>query len=96
MERKLGVKWFGGGSAALLYFEREGPMAQLRQAPGSTPPTQLHEPFMGCLQLGDVDSLENGQMEARTVGFSIRNPLAGDSMQRSLHQTPSDLTMDHD
>lgn len=70
-------------------------MAQLRQARGSTPPTQLHEPFMGCLQLGDVDSLENGKTEACTVGFSIRNPLAGDSMQRSLHQTPSDLTMDH-
>jgi hypothetical protein len=61
---------------------------QLRQARGSTPPIQLHEPFMGCLQLGDVDSLENGKTEAC-------NPLAGDSMQRSLHQTPSDLTMDH-
>jgi hypothetical protein len=55
-------------------------MAQLRQARGSTPPIQLHEPFMGCLQLGDVDSLENGKMEAYTVGFSIRNPLAGDSL----------------
>ena len=70
-------------------------MVQLRQTPGSTPPTQLHEPFMGCLQLGDVDSLENGQTEACTVGFSIRNPLARDSMQRSFHQTPSDLAMDH-
>ncbi len=65
-------------------------MAQLRQTPGSTPLTQLHKPFIGCLQLGDVDSLENDQTEACTVGFSIRNPLAGDSMQRSLHQTPSE------
>jgi len=47
---------------------------------------------MGCLQLGHVNSLENGQTEACTIGFLIRNPLAGDSMQRSLHQTPSDLT----
>ena len=60
-------------------------MAQLRQTPGSTPLTQLHEPFVGCLQLGHVDSLENGQAEACNVGLSIRNPLAGDSMQRSLH-----------
>lgn len=29
-------------------------------------------------------SLENGQTEACTVGFSIRNPLASDSMQRSF------------
>jgi hypothetical protein len=70
-------------------------MAQLRQTPGSTPLIQLYEPFMGCFQFGDVDSLENGQTEACTVGFSIRNPLAGDSMQRSLHLTLSDLTMDH-
>ena len=70
-------------------------MAQLRQTPGSTPLIQLHEPFMGCLQLGDINSLENGQTEACTVGFSIRNPLAGDSMQRSLHQTSSELIMDH-
>jgi hypothetical protein len=35
---------------------------------------------MGCLQLGDVDLLENGKMEAYTVGFSIRNPLAGNSL----------------
>ena len=55
-------------------------MAQLRQTPGSTPPTQLHEPFMGCRQLGDVDLLENSQTEAYTVGFLIRNPLAGDIM----------------
>jgi hypothetical protein len=68
-------------------------MAQLRQTPGSTPPTQLHEPFMGCLQLGGVDLLENGQTEACTVGFSIRNPLASDSMQRHLHQTLSELAM---
>jgi hypothetical protein len=68
-------------------------MAQLRQTPGSTPLTQLHEPFMGCLQLGGVDLLENGQTEACTVGFSIRNPLASDSMQRHLHQTLSELTM---
>jgi len=55
---------------------------QLRQTPGSTPLTQLHEPFMGCLQVGDVDSLENGQTEACTIGVSIRNPLASDSIQR--------------
>ena len=53
-------------------------MAQLRQTPGSTPLTELHEPFMGYLQLGDVNSLENGQTKAYTVGFSISNPLAGD------------------
>ena len=70
-------------------------MAQLRQTPGSALLTQLHEPFIGCLQLRDVDSLENSQTEACTIDFSIRNPLAGDSMQRSLHQTPLDLTMDH-
>lgn len=70
-------------------------MAQLRQTPRSTPRAQLHEPFMGCLQLGDVNSLENGQTEAGTVSFSTRNPLAGDSMQCSLHQTPWVLTMDH-
>jgi len=68
-------------------------MAQLRQTLGSTPPIQLYEPFMGCLQLGHIDLLENSQTEACTVGFSVRNPLAGDSMQRSLHQTPSDLTI---
>ncbi len=68
-------------------------MAQLRQTPGSTPLTELHEPFMGYLQLGGLDSLEIGQTEACTVGLPIRNPLAGDSMQRSLHQTLSDLTM---
>jgi len=53
MERKLGGKEFGGGSAALFILGTEGPMAQLRQTPGSTSPTQLHEPFTGCLQLGD-------------------------------------------
>jgi len=58
-------------------------MAQLRQTPGSTPLTELHEPFMGYLQLGGLDSLEIGQTEACTVGLPIRNPLAGDSMQRS-------------
>jgi hypothetical protein len=31
--------------------------------------------------------------ESDSVGFSIRNPLASDSMQRSLHQTLSQLTM---
>lgn len=33
-------------------------MAQLRQTPGSTPLTELHEPFMGYLQLGGLDSLK--------------------------------------
>jgi hypothetical protein len=68
-------------------------MAQLRQTPGSALPTQLHEPFTGCLQLGGVDLLENGQTEACTIGFSIRNPLASNSMQRSLHQTLSESAM---
>ena len=68
-------------------------MAQLPKTLGSTSLTQLYEPFMGCLQLGGVDSLENGLTEACSVGFSIRNPLVGDSMQRFLHQTLSNLTI---
>jgi len=68
-------------------------MAQPLNNLRSTPLTQLHKPFMGCLQLGGVDSLENGLTEACSVGFSIRNPLAGDSMRCSLHQTLSGLTM---
>jgi hypothetical protein len=68
-------------------------MTQLLNTLRSTTLTQLHEPFMGCLQLGGVESLENGVTEACSVGFSIRNPLAGDSMQCSLHQTLSGLTM---
>jgi hypothetical protein len=32
-------------------------------------------------------------VNACTIGFSIRNPLAGDGRQRSLHQTLSELTM---
>ena len=68
-------------------------MAQLRQTPGSTSLTQLDEPFMGCLRLRGADSLENALTEACSVGFSIRNPLVGDSMQRSLHQTLSNLTI---
>jgi hypothetical protein len=32
-------------------------------------------------------------MEACTVGFSIRNPLVGDSTKHSLHQMLSDLAM---
>ena len=83
------------GGVLPSYTLNGGSMAQLRQTPGFTPPTQLHEPFMGCLQLGDVDSLENGQTEACAVGCLTRNPLAGDSVQRSFHQTPSDLAMDH-
>ncbi len=59
-------------------------MAQLRQTPGSTPPTQLHEPFMGCLQLGHVDSLEDGQTEACTVGFSIRQWTMADACGQRL------------
>jgi trehalose utilization protein len=32
-------------------------------------------------------------VNAWAVDFSIRNPLAGDSMKRSLHQTLSELTI---
>jgi len=68
-------------------------MARLLNTLRSTPLTQLHEPFMGCLQFVGLDSLENGLTETCSVDFSIRNPLAGDSMQCSLHQTLSGLTM---
>ena len=49
------------GECCPLILGAEGPMAQLQKPPGSIPLTQLHEPFMRCLQLGGVDLLENGQ-----------------------------------
>ena len=47
---------------------------------------QLHDPFMGCLQLGRVDPLEYSQTEADSVGLSIRNFPPGDSIQRTSRQ----------
>lgn len=58
MERKLGGKWFGGGSAAFLYLSGRSNGAAITNS-RINPTAQLHELFMGCLQLGGLDSLEN-------------------------------------
>jgi hypothetical protein len=55
-------------------------MAQLRKPPGSIPLTH-------CMSLS-CDAFSEALIcwragNACTVGFSIRNPLAGDSMQRA-------------
>jgi hypothetical protein len=91
MERKLGVKWFGGGSAALLYFERR---VRWRSCDKLEDPPHQHS----CMGLS-CDAFSSEALicwrtgNAWAVDFSIRNPLAGDSMKRSLHQTLSELTI---
>jgi hypothetical protein len=81
MERKVGGEESGGGGLPCpLICKQKVQWNTCGKFLRFTPPPQLHQLVVRCVQLGDVNSLENGQTEVRSVGFWIRNPFPGGSV----------------